>query len=248
MKFKKSIICILSFLLVAGNIQAQITSDTTEKIIDIQTLSSKEAYYLVHRVSDEKKDSVSFINRNVQIELKYTNDDGKTFTLCNLDSVLSVLKGTLNTPTLNIHFVNKNLGFIYGYATVYAFYPILFRTEDGGKTWQTIIAGTTGTPLRRTDFFMFDEKNGIIVNNWGNEPNFNYMLTNDGGKTWKQHVFKISQKNIRILNEDGMLTESYNEDGQVSIIFTTPDSGRRGTSRVLMIQSNDFGKTFKELK
>ena len=244
---KYLILLAFNFSIIAS-LYAQKDIDKTEQLIQIQLLSSKEAYYLVSKNSYLNNDSSLFENLRFQIQLKYTDDDGKTFSLCNLDSVLIKLRGVLNTPSLNIHFVNKNLGFIHGYATVYAFYPILFRTEDGGKTWQTISAGQMGTPFRRSDFFMFNESKGIIVNNWNNEPYFNYMLTEDGGKTWKQHTFKTSRKNIRILNAEGLLSEVYSEDGHVTILFTNPDNGKRGSGIIHIIQSTDFGKTFKELK
>jgi photosystem II stability/assembly factor-like uncharacterized protein len=149
---------------------------------------------------------------------------------------------------LNLHFVNKDLGFIYGFSAVYAFYPLLFRTDDGGKTWQTIYAGGMGTPFRRSDFFMFNTSQGIIVNNWNSQPDFHYMLTQDGGKTWKQCTYKISRNDIRILNADGYLSEVYSEDGRVTVIFNNNDKGNRGSGIVHVIQSTDHGKTFRELK
>ncbi|MBL7767108.1 MAG: hypothetical protein JNJ58_13495 [Chitinophagaceae bacterium] len=229
-------------------IHAQNISEPKEHIIQVQLLSSKEAYYLVSQNAYLNGDSSSVLNLRSQIQLKYTNDDGKTFTLCNLDSVLAALKGPLSSPELHIHFVNKHLGFIYGYSAVYAFYPILFRTDDGGKTWQTIFAGITGNPFRRSDFFMFNESDGIIVSNWDHGNNFNYMLTHDGGKTWKPRTFKISRKDIRILNAEGMLSEVYSEDGHVTVMFTNADGGKRGSGNIHIIQSTDFGRTFRELK
>lgn len=244
----KNFLILIFTTLTFVNAFSQTSPDTTEKLIHIQLLSSNEAYYLVHKNTNVNNDSSTISSLRSRLVLKFTSDGGKTFVNRNIDSVVSKLTGTLNSPSLNIHFVNKNLGFIYGYSTVYAFYPILFRTEDGGNTWQTIFAGSIGTPFRRSDFFMFNETKGIIVNNWSNEPNFNYMLTNDGGKTWKQHTFKISQKNIRIMNADGMLSEVYSEDGNVTIIFTTPDKGNRGSAKNLIIHSTNYGKTFRELK
>jgi len=230
-----------------ANIFSQ-ASDTTEKLIQIQLLSSKEAYMLVQKKWYVGNDSSLHSNLRSRIELKYSNDDGLTYKFCNLDSVLSVLNGNLSTDNLNIHFVNKSLGFIYGYSAFYAFYPLLFRTEDAGKTWQTIFAGPIGTPFRRSDFFMFDEKKGIIVNNWNSEPYFKYMLTKDGGKNWKQHSFEISRNDIRILNADSLLNQIYSENGHVTVIFTNPDKGHRGSGKVLVIESTDYGKTFKEFK
>ncbi|MFM1810478.1 MAG: Photosynthesis system assembly factor [Bacteroidota bacterium] len=244
---KYFLLLIFNYLLI-GFMSAQNDVKTIEKLLQVQLLSSNEAYYLVNRYSYLNNDSSSIENLRYEIQLKYTNDDGKSYTFCNLDSVLAVLKGPLNTPSINIHFVNKDLGFIYGYSAVYAFYPILFRTDDGGITWQTIYAGEIGTPLRRSDFFMFNEQKGIIVNNWSNEPNFNYMLTDDGGKTWRQCTFKTSRTDIRILNADGFLSAVYSEKGHVTILFTSPDNGKRGSGNILVIQSMDFGKTFKELK
>ncbi len=235
-------------LVLISCLYAQQQNDVTEQIIQVQLLSRGEAYYLVSQNSYINNDSSSILNQRYEIQLKYTKDDGKTFSLCTLDSVLAKLEGPLSPASLNIQFVNKSLGFIYGYSAIYAFYPVLFRTDDGGKTWQTIYAGGTGTPLRRSDLFMFNETKGIIVNNWNNEPFFHYMLTADGGKTWEQHRYKISRKDIRILNADGMLNEVYSEDGVVTIVFTNPDGGNRGSGVLHVIQSTDHGKTFRELK
>ncbi|MFN5844243.1 MAG: WD40/YVTN/BNR-like repeat-containing protein, partial [Flavobacteriia bacterium] len=202
---------------------SQTPTGTSETIIQAQVLSSKEAYYLVSHHSYLNNDSSSIQNLRYEIQLKYTNDDGKTFTLCNLDTLTARLEGPLSSPSLNLHFVNKDLGFIYGFSAVYAFYPLLFRTDDGGKTWQTIYAGGMGTPFRRSDFFMFNTSQGIIVNNWNSQPDFHYMLTQDGGKTWKQCTYKISRNDIRILNADGYLSEVYSEDGRVTVIFNNND-------------------------
>jgi hypothetical protein len=45
-----------------------------------------------------------------------------------------------------------------------------------------------------------------------------------------------------------LLSEVYSEDGHVTILFTNPNNGKRGSGIIHIIQSTDFGKTFKELK
>jgi predicted ribonuclease YlaK len=101
--------------------------------------------------------------------------------------------------------------------------------------------------MRRADFFMFNESKGILLNNWNSEPYFNYMLTNDGGKTWQQQRFKISRNDIRIMNTDEALNAVYSENGTVTVILKTLDSGYRSTAKVVVLESKDFGNTFKEL-
>lgn len=226
---------------------AQNAKDTTEKLIQIQQLSRNEWYALVQQSWYANNDSTTRSNFRYRLALKYTKDDGANATYTRLDSVESILIGELHPSQLNIQFVSRSVGFLYGYAAYYAFYPILFRTENGGASWQKIIAGPAGTPMRRADFFMFNESKGILLNNWNSEPYFNYMLTNDGGKTWQQQRFKISRNDMRIMNTDEALNAVYSENGTVTVILKTLDSGYRSTAKVVVLESKDFGNSFKEL-
>jgi hypothetical protein len=240
-------IAILLTLMMLTNGYAQETQKLSEKIIQTQLLTEKESFYLVENQSNKGGDSSTIKAFELNIELKYTADGGKSFTYCQLDSVKKTLSTGYNISAISISFIDRSVGFIYGYASAYTYYPFLFRTEDGGKTWQTIFANTIDVPLRRGDFYMFNEKKGILILNWNSQPNFNYMITEDRGKSWQQKSYTISRDDIRILNEDSMLTTHYSPSGLVMIRFNNHDPKATNKLKSLIIQSTDFGQTFVEL-
>ena len=240
-------IAILLTLMMLTNGYAQETQKLSEKIIQTQLLTEKESFYLVENQLQNGNDSSAVKTVELNIELKYTADGGKSFTYCQLDSVKKTLATGYNISAISISFIDRSVGFIYGYASAYAYYPFLFRTEDGGKTWQTIFANTIDCPLRRGDFYMFNEKKGILILNWNSQPNFNYMITEDGGESWQQKSYTISRDDIRILNEDSMLTTHYSPSGLVMIRFNNHDPKATNKLKSLIIQSTDFGQTFVEL-
>ena len=225
-------IAVLLTLMLLNNGYAQETQKLSEKIIQTQLLTEKESFYLVENQPNKGGDSSSVKAVELNIELKYTADGGKSFTYCQLDSVKKTLATGYNISAISISFIDRSVGFIYGYASAYAYYPFLFRTEDGGKTWQTIFANTIDCPLRRGDFYMFNEKKGILILNWNSQPNFNYMISRD---------------DIRILNEDSMLKTHYSPSGLVMIRFNNHDPKATNKLKSLIIQSTDFGQTFVEL-
>lgn len=220
-------------------------SDSEINIIQVQKIKESCFFYLA-----DTHDIKEGLTSNIQLNyiLKYTSDGGKTFKLQQLDTINNILKVRNPISEINIFFVNELIGFIYGYVTGYGFEQFLFRTDDSGKTWATLNDIQARHPLRRCDFFMFNEKQGILLSNWNNEPNFNYSITTDGGKIWTQRSFKLSIKNFRILNSDRYLNTVFSVDGLCTIIFTNPDFENNKSNKVIILQSKNFGQDFYELK
>lgn len=81
---------LLKFVLISC-LQAQKNIDNTEQIIQFQLLSRGEAYNIVSHNSYMNNDNSSIQNLKYQIQLNYTYDEGKTFSLCTPDSVLTEL-------------------------------------------------------------------------------------------------------------------------------------------------------------
>lgn len=239
----------LFFLLTAFmslNLHAQEVPDTTEKIIQTNLISENASYHLLMKHWYLGNDSSSFSNYRYKFGLKFSDDKEKTFSSRHLDAVNKVLPKGPDMYDISLLFIDRSVGFIYGYSENEARNPFLFRTEDGGHTWQTVFANTAGTPFRRRDFWMFTELKGIILNNLNSEPNFNYLLTEDGGKTWQQKSFKISRDDIRISNK-GQMLDAFYTSSSITVSLKNPDPLHPNGVRQLMIQSTDFGHSFVEL-
>jgi hypothetical protein len=232
---------LFSVCIIPYNSYAQ-TATVKGKDVEIERVPDGGYYYLIN-----KRDTNTGSEWILDYELLFTND-GRTFDSIDLSTVCSFTKKGNPVTEMNILFVNRYLGFLYGNLTGYMFYPFLFRTEDAGKTWQRIKLNTAGTPFRKSDFFMFNETRGIQFNNWNSEPIIKYSLTSDGGKTWKNRTFKISRNDFRLLNAAPYLSEIYSTDGSVTLILTNPDEKTGKISKTAIIHSTDFGETFKEIK
>lgn len=179
-----------------------------------------------------KRYSIEFINR-------LTND-----TLVNyIDSIQHAHCSPLNS----IFFINDSVGFFTESGGCYASYDWLFRTTDKGKTWKFIETGsrTSGNSefcmLSNKTFYMFDEIKGIII--WDvKDGKLIYSLTSDGGISWKIYTQKVKANINEIQNI------SYSADGQVTVVCSEKYLRESERKRVTIIQSNNFGNTFLELK
>lgn len=242
---------LLSFIFSLFLFAALANDENKDSISQIQKIGEKEFYYLVD--SDASNDTMgSFLHRNYT--LKYTNDGGKTFNHRHLDKINDMLLKAGNPLSeINILFIDKSVGFIYGYITGYAHYPFLFKTKDAGKTWDVIDFNTSstdatnvGTPLRESDFFMFNKKRGIMLCNWGSESTLKYKLTTDGGTTWTFKSYELNDKDFRIMNAKEYLSAIYSEEGEVTIIIENRDFEMGMKNKVAIIRSRDFGESFVE--
>ena len=90
---------------------------------------------------------------------------------------------------------------------------------------------------------MFNELKGIII--WDFlEGKLTYSVTSDGGINWKMNSQDIVT-NVKI-NEIHDI--SYSADGQVTLVCNEKYSLESERKKVTIIQSNNFGITFSELK
>jgi hypothetical protein len=244
----KSFFLFLIFIISIFSLKAQGVKDSGEKTIQMQLISNNDAYYLVQEREIKSQDENSKPQTSFNFKLKRTIDNGKTFSYCNIDTIKQTLNEGVNHRNIHIRFVDNSLGFIYGCSGNEKNKPFLFRTEDGGVTWSIIFANEISTPLRRNDFYMFSNLKGILITNWNSQPYFNYSITEDGGKTWSKKSFKISQIDFQISNNDELLSAVYTDQAEVTIRLSKPDSGNPSSSEFIIIQSIDYGQTFKELR
>lgn len=238
------LICISSIF----TLNAQVIGDSGEKTIQMQLISNNDAYYLVQEREIKSQNENSAPQNSFNFKLKRTVDNGKTFTYCNIDTIKEILYEGVNRRNIHIRFVDNSLGFIYGCSGNEKNKPFLFRTEDGGVTWSIIFTNEISTPLRRNDFYMFSNLKGILITNWNSQPYFNYSITEDGGKTWSKKSFKISQIDFQISNDDELLSAVYTDQAEVTIRLSKPDSRNPAGTDLIIIQSSDYGQTFKELR
>lgn len=125
-------------------------------------------------------------------------------------------------------FINKDTGFLTGYTPVdNSVY--LFKTEDGGMTWQdasfAVGKDLAGGQYNSYPPVFFDEKNGLLPTIGGEK--LVVYFTSDAGKTWG---------NPAILNASGYMADKIDflnmnnwfvSDG--SYIYATTDGGKTWT-------------------
>jgi photosystem II stability/assembly factor-like uncharacterized protein len=96
-------------------------------------------------------------------KIYYTNNGGDSF-----DSTTVV-----DTGIYDAFFVNEN--------TAYALGDNVWKTKDGGHSWNLLYAFTPSTHIYKTLYFL-DEMNG-----WASVPSGLYK-TKDGGVTWEKNI------------------------------------------------------------
>jgi hypothetical protein len=140
--------------------------------------------------------------------------------------------GVTYPEKINIKFVTVQDGFLFGYGVIYAHYPFLYRTADGGKTW-TPIRLDTG-PLSPTKFYMFNDKRGMILADKADENSYYYYTTVDGGINWLKQAITMNSAGSTAMTKPYAV---FRPDGLVTLVFGAD-----------VFQSNDFGNTFRSLK
>ena len=112
----------------------------------------------------------------------HTTDGGKTW-----------IKKEINTENpvdfLRVYFRGNKLGFITGTSLARRGGAILFITQDGGSTWESIIPGVRSY---LTGIWMIDNQVGFMVG-----ANNAYLQTTDGGKTWKGKAERVAAGETR---------------------------------------------------
>jgi hypothetical protein len=162
------------------------------------------------------------------------------------DTIRNIIDSIQHVPCSEpngIFFINDLTGFLTECGGCYGYYNYLFRTTNRGLTWKKIAVGNEWVSnLNNKTFYMFNEQQGIIV--WGiNGDVFEYSITHDGGASWER-------KDIKFENVFYRKTSSidFSSDGQVTIVFNEPYLLESERKRTLVIQSNDYGKSFHKMK
>ena len=158
------------------------------------------------------------------------------------------------TQSVNIFFVNENLGFLYGSTIGYGYCSYMFRTSNGGKNWQTVYLDHKDrvAPSFREALFMFDENRGMALA-YILEGKLHYYLTSDGGLTWKRQKIKVSDIKFASNSHDvdGYLKPYYSINGSVLLIGTkTKSVGWPGKQShdYTVFKSENFGENFRVMK
>ena len=152
------------------------------------------------------------------------------------------------SPPNSIFFITDSIGFFTESGGCYASYNWLFRTTDRGLTWTFIESGsrTDGNSfnmLNNESFYMFNRGKGIII--WEiNAGQLVYSITSDGGINWTLK----NQKVVDNGNAKEIQSISFSAEGQVTILYSEKYLFESDRKSVSIIQSNDFGQSFKKLK
>lgn len=124
----------------------------------------------------------------------------------------------------------------------------IFRTEDGGETWQCVFStDRQGVFLNAMSFW--DSKNGIALSD-PVKGEFILLITHDGGKNWHElkpdvlplalpgeHLFAASNSCLCVLRGSGHVW--FGTGGAVvTRIYSSPDYGRNWTAIETPLTSN----------
>lgn len=198
----------------------------------------------ITRIIIDKKNSIEITNRCavlicfglfISIIVSVSNINGQ-ITDSNSKWFISESKITTSSNLIKISFLNSKQGWTISNKE-------LFKTANGGKTWQKLHPPITSTE-QIIRFSFQDVANGILIaqhklQNLDDKRNFFRVLqTNDGGKTWKE------RKKV----EDGITQ---------TIVFTDQYNGwivghkKKGHSAVtmnyLLLRTKDKGRTWEDL-
>ncbi|MBO6515828.1 MAG: hypothetical protein JJ975_04680 [Bacteroidia bacterium] len=177
--------------------------------------------------------------------LQLWNEQGPVATKGNIDSLVASTDRSLRAIHLN--FLSPSTGFVYGYQSGYGHTPFIFKTNDSGKHWKRVLFEKSewAAPLRKDDFFMFNDKQGIVMCNLHNVKSLVYYLTNDGGITWEKQKFRMRETTLKIKNDDAYLSTICSSNGKVTCVVKEPDLNYGRNTRVYILRSDDFGSTFR---
>ena len=104
-------------------------------------------------------------------------------------------------PLNKIYFIDENYGWLSGgYLNWDGYQKILFRTIDGGETWQVI----PNLPYLIYDIYFYDHRNGWAVGTDRNSGGI-ILTTNDGGDHWTVDVSGLAGQLRAITGYDNYL-------------------------------------------
>lgn len=227
MNFTQISYCLFLSILFSGFVNAQST------LIEYAYSNGSHLFLVENFTQKGERHSLSFVktNRNYQDSVIY-----------HLDTINVIPCGHINS----MHFINDSVGFITESGGCYAYYNYLFRTEDAGKSWKAVeiqVGNEFEAVLNEDHFFMFDEKNGMIIWKVDNRKVY-YSVSSDGGKSWKTKTFSLdADESYRYLT--GI---HFSKGGQIILVVSSEFAGIKSrTNSLLVFQSLDFGKTFKKM-
>lgn len=222
-------------------------------------------FYVVLRETVDSSQKYPKRRYKLCFEHAYWGDDNySSYYICDMDSIMDDAQrkyfkqqgDTLSDQRAHffnygglpqIDFVDRNLGFLYGTAMVYAYYPFVYRTTDGGHTWTFYTykelaeaRGIMGMQLEH--FHMFDDKHGIILWSW-DAVSQHYSLTSDGGATWKHHSFLLPSVGKCVQLDHVTFTGVSN----VTLVYVVSDCKDSKSSDTRIMKSENYGKSFRRL-
>lgn len=142
----------------------------------------------------------------------------------------------------NLQFLNDSTGYLYGYTIGYGYCSYIFKTTNGGRTWQSMPLTGSYNTLSEQEFYMFNERQGIafpaVV-----KDTLTWKITSDGGMSWQGRQTKLGG-----LKHEGVIRPVYSSEGNVLFILERPWFKGRTSKIFGVIQSTNFGKSFRLLQ
>lgn len=217
--------------------------DSIRVLLHEQLLASGDRYSL------ERADSVA---SNTSLAIRFIVGTIETVEPINISSIESLLPTYSKAKNnYSIWFVNRNLGFFYGFIMAEKFFPFLYRTEDGGKSWNLVLGSEKGGfQFERHEFMMFNERQGIAFYTDNSTKNLlkrvvlkhnkrlRYYLTDDGGITWKYKKKRLKRVRLyKTIKNESCIQPT----GTIEFKCITRKEGKPD----LVLRSTNFGKSFK---
>jgi photosystem II stability/assembly factor-like uncharacterized protein len=146
------------------------------------------------------------------------------------------------TPS-DIHFINRNTGWMVGSDEGGSSYGEVYYTEDGGKNWQKI----RSTPNPHSFYLyvhFFDSLKGYVVyKEHYNNSLSTFECTTDGGNTWQPFLIaeNVLIKDVFFTDEQLGWAVGQNSDSYYSEIYRTNDGGLNWT-RCMLVPTEYYNK------
>jgi len=249
---KYILIFMLSILSLTDSKQVEKQPKEKPEILQTQYLEKGISFQLHRKMEDGllmEKPVYSLVYQ------EYVQNEKQQEYTVQLNELIPDLKwGWETMDELQLFFVNKKLGYLYGFSKGYGYHPHFYKTTDGGRSWTIKIFDdyTLYLPFDKNSFFMFDDQKGILMMNTKHftKDNFllDYYLTKDGWETWKLHQIDLNDQanNEHLINQ---IQRYYSTDGTITFLLHDKIKTRpTQKTNLLIFQSKDFGHSFSLLK